>query len=80
MQRKDEIRRSGKGRNYELRMINYELFLRGDFVLGLAVVIPTPTSTCGGPFASQLCVSRRNYYLVFLSCFYFAWGYNLSQF
>jgi len=36
----------------------------GDFTLGLAVVIPTPTSLCGGPFASQLVVSRRNYYLV----------------
>ena len=32
---------------------NYE-FWRGDFVLGLAVVIPTPTSTCGGPFSSKL--------------------------
>ncbi len=34
----------------------------GSFVLSLAVVIPTPMSLCGGPFASQLCVSHRNYY------------------
>jgi len=39
---------------------------------GLAGVIPTPTSLCGGPFASQhgvlltwLCVSRLNYYSIF---------------
>ena len=34
----------------------------GDFVLGLAVVIPTPTSTCGGPFSSELLLGF--YYVV----------------
>ena len=35
----------------------------GDLVLGLAEVISTSTSLCGGPFASRLYVSHRNYYL-----------------
>ena len=41
----------------------------GIFASGLAVVIPTPTSSMGDPFASQLCVSRRNYYSVFMFVF-----------
>jgi len=55
--------------------------------LGLAVVIPTPTSTCGGPFASQLCVSlmrifdsRRNYCLVFMCVRFCAYSLRGSLF
>jgi len=44
-----------------------DCFLRRDFVLGLAVVISAPTSTCGGPFSPELLLGF--YYVVQVAVF-----------